>query len=173
MPLLANHTIRLRAPEPEDLDKLYKWENDASLWESGGTLSPYSRYELKQYIAEAGKDIYERKQLRLIIELKETHIAIGTIDLYDFDPHHHRAGVGILVDTAYQKQGFAKSALNLLADYAFSFLKIHQLYAHIPETNLPSLHLFKQCGFETTGLLKDWLLTTNGYRDVSIVTRIN
>ena len=173
MNLLENNIIRLRAPEPEDLDKLYLWENDPALWEMGSTLSPYSRYILKQYIADAGNDIYERKQLRLIIELKETDTAIGTVDLYDFDPHHRRAGVGILIDTAHQKKGYAKSALNLLIGYAFSFLKLHQLYAFIPITNTRSLRLFEQCDFETTGLFKDWLLTTNGYISARIAVRIN
>ena len=173
MKLLENDAIRLRAPEPEDLDKLYSWENDASLWEMGSTLSPYSRYVLKQYIADAGHDIYDHKQLRLIIELKESGITVGTIDLYDFDPHHRRAGVGILIDATYQRKGYAKSALKLLMHYAFSFIKIHQLYACIPITNTPSLHLFEQCGFETMGILKDWLFTTNGYTDVRIAGCIN
>ena len=139
----------------------------------GSTLSPYSRYELKQYIADAGSDIYERKQLRLIIVLKETNVAIGTVDLYDFDPHHRRAGVGFLIDPACQRKGFAKSALNLLITYAFSFLQIHQLYAHIPLSNTPSLRLLEQCGFQKMGLLKEWLLTTNGYIDVAVVSRLN
>ena len=173
MNLLTNNMIRLRAPEPEDLDKLYRWENDVSLWELGSTLSPYSRYVLKQYIAEAGSDIYDRKQLRLIIELKETNTAVGTVDLYDFDPHHRRAGVGILIDAAHQRKGYATNALSLLIDYSFSFLKIHQLYAYIPVTNTPSQRLFEQCGFETMGLLKDWLFTVNGYIDTRIVARIN
>jgi len=171
--LLSNHIIRLRAPEPEDLDMLYRWENDPAMWEIGSTLSPYSRFALKQHIADAGNDIYESKQLRLIIELKETNTAVGTVDLYDFDPHHRRAGVGILVDSAHQKKGLAKMALNLLIVYAFSFLKIHQLYAYIPVTNTPSLRLLEQCGFETMGLLKDWLLTANGYTDTKFVARIN
>jgi len=173
MKLLENDTIRLRALEPEDLDKLYGWENDASLWEMGSTLSPYSRYELKQYIADAGHDIYDRKQLRLIIEIKKTATTVGTIDLFDFDPHHRRAGVGILIDAAHQRKGYANIALKLLINYAFSFIKIHQLYANIPITNIPSLHLFEQCGFKTMGVLKDWLFTTNGYVDVRIVGCVN
>ena len=173
MKLLENNTIRLRAPEPEDLDKLYLWENDASLWEMGSTLSPYSRYVLKQYIAESKLDIYDRKQLRLIIELEESGTTVGTIDLYDFDPHHRRAGVGILVDAAHQRKGYAKTALKLLIHYAFTFIKIHQLYAYIPVTNTPSLLLFEQCGFETMGILKDWLFTANGYVDVRIAGCFN
>ena len=173
MKLLENDTIRLRQPEPEDLDMLYLWENDTSLWESGNARYPYSRYYLKQYIALAGNDLFKRKHLRLIIERKATGTAVGTIDLYDFDPHHRRAEVGILIDAAHQRQGLATNALKLLIDYAFSFLKLHLLYAYIPVTNTPSLHLFEQCGFETMGLLKDWLSSSNGYTDVIFLECIN
>lgn len=173
MKLLENDLLRLRAPEPEDLEMLYRWENDTSLWELGSTLSPFSRYVLKQYISESKNDIYEHKQLRLIIELKETRAAVGTIDLYDFDPHHRRAGIGILIDAAHQRKGYAKNALKLIFDYAFSFLNLHQLYATIPVTNTPSLCLFEQCGFETMGILKDWLFTTHGFTDVRIAVCIN
>ena len=41
MKWLENDTIRLRALEPEDLDLLYAWENDTSLWEFGSTLVHY------------------------------------------------------------------------------------------------------------------------------------
>ena len=51
MNLLESAIIRLRAPEPEDLELLYKWENDTSLWLAGNTRAPYSRFQLKQYIA--------------------------------------------------------------------------------------------------------------------------
>ena len=64
---LENDTLRLRALEPEDLDILYKWENDTNLWWVGCTTEPYSRYILKEYIAYSDKTIYEKKQLRLMI----------------------------------------------------------------------------------------------------------
>ena len=36
--LLSNDRVRLRALEPEDLELLYRWENDPELWEVGNTL---------------------------------------------------------------------------------------------------------------------------------------
>ena len=167
--ILDNENIKLRALEPEDLDILYKWENDTDLWRLSSTLVPYSRYDLKQYISLA-KDIYESKQLRLIIETKNE--AIGTIDLYDFDAFNSRAAVGIMIDKAYQKNGFATEALSLLCEYSFSFLKLHQLYAFIPVTNTPSIKLFERCGFKDKGLLTDWSQTANGYIDVKLVSLI-
>lgn len=168
---LENDRIKLRAPEPEDLDFFYKWENDTDLWALGNTLVPYSRYELKQYISSS-RDIYEAKQVRFIIEQKPERKIVGSVDLYDYEPHHARAAVGILIDPEYQRQGFACITLSLIGEYAFSFLKLHQLYAYIPVGNEPSKKLFARCGFKTKGVFPEWIRTTEGYEDVQLVSLI-
>ena len=169
--MLENEKIKLRALEPEDLDAFYQWENDATLWSWSCTLAPYSRYELRKYILLA-KDIYESKQLRFVIELKKESKAIGLIDLYDFEPYHKRAAVGIIIDKDYQRKGFACEALSILNDYSFSFLKLHQLYAFIPVKNERSKRLFLRAGFKENGLLHDWIQTINGYENVLIFSSI-
>ena len=156
MNLLQNNVVRLRAPEPEDLELLYSWENNPEWWELGNTLAPYSRYLLKEYIAESHRDIFDLKQLRLMIDLCSTGQTVG-----------------MLVDPLYQKNGLATEALNLLVGYAFSYLKLHQLFVHIPVGNEPSKSLFTRCGFTVTGILTDWITTKDGYSDVLIMQRIN
>ena len=168
MKLLENENVRLRALEPEDLEFLYKWENDTSLWEYGNTLTPFSRYVLHQYLENAALDIYEVRQIRMIIEDKATKQPAGTIDLYDFEPYHNRAGIGILVDESFQLRSYATQALDLMKDYAFKFLKMNQIYAFIPALNVPSLFLFRKCGFLESGLLKKWNKTTEGREDVFV-----
>ena len=42
--------IRLRAPEPEDLEVMFRFENATDVWEMSNTTGPYSRFQLKQYI---------------------------------------------------------------------------------------------------------------------------
>ena len=170
--LLENENIKLRAPEPEDLDIFYRWENDTTLWSLGCTILPYSRYDLKQYISSS-KDIYESRQLRLMIDIKPDLKTVGTIDLYDFEPHHRRAAVGILIDEKYQGRGLAGDALFVLCKYTFSFLKLHQLYAYIPVDNEPSRRLFERCGFKERGVLSDWQQTDEGYKDVLLVSSIS
>ncbi|HET9571971.1 MAG TPA: GNAT family N-acetyltransferase [Bacteroidales bacterium] len=166
--LLENKRIRLRALEPEDLDSLYRWENDDRLWAFGSTLTPFSRFVLRQYIENSGQDLYEAKQLRLMIIETATDEPVGTIDLYDFDPFHLRAGIGILIDAEHQKQGFAIEALNLMKGYAFHFLQLNQLYAFIPAMNIASQHLFRRCGFTESGLLRKWNKASQGLEDVYV-----
>lgn len=173
MALLKNEHINLRALEPEDLMVLYRWENDSSLWKIGNSLAPYSQYVLREYIADSRRDIYELKQLRLVIEDNTTKKALGLIDLFDFDPHHGRAGTGVLLDPSWRGNGIATEALRLLSEYAFIFLRLHQLYAHVPFENKPSRALYDRCGFVVTGKLTDWLIGENGYQDVLVMQLFN
>jgi len=150
--------LELRALEPEDLDILYKWENDTEIWNLSDRVAPLSLYILKKYLENAHKDIYETKQLRLIIQLNGTNRPIGAIDLFDFDPFHKRAGIGILIaEKGDRRKGYAKEALELLTSYVFDTLKLHQIFCTISNENSASLELFKQSGFEITGTRKEWI----------------
>ena len=171
--LLENEKISLRAMEPKDLDLLYKWENNPTWWSLGITLAPYSRFQLKEYLEDSRKDIYELKQLRLMINYRQTGATVGIVDLFDFDPFHRRAGIGILVDPAYQRRGIGHDAFTLLIEYAFKFLKLHQLYAHVAVGNEASKVLLERVGFSIIGVMKDWLQAENGYQDVYLLQQIN
>ncbi|MDD2243322.1 MAG: GNAT family N-acetyltransferase [Dysgonamonadaceae bacterium] len=171
--LLENDNIKLRALEPEDLDQLYDWENDTELWKIGSSIAPFSRYAIKQYISRFDEDIFQTHQQRFIVELKSTKQSIGTIDLYDFDPFHKRAGVGILVDHKFQCKGFGTQILHLLEEYAFKFLKINQLYAIIPIQNKASIKLFTKCNYQQTGVLKQWLSAEIDFEDAIFMQYIN
>ncbi len=167
--MLANDKIRLRALEPEDLGLLYQWENDTTLWHVGATVSPFSRFVLKEYIAESHRNIYELRQLRFMIVWLPTSETVGMIDLYDFDPHNRRAAVGVLIDPAHQRQGIASEALMLIKEYAFRFLHLHQLYVHVQKENVASIALFRSNGFVHAGVLSQWVATPDGYSDVWIM----
>ena len=173
MTILTDPHIKLRALEPEDLDFLFQTENNTTFWEVSSTQTPFSKFILKQYIANAHQDIFEAKQLRLVIENKETRTAIGMIDLFDFDPQHKRAGVGILILEKNQNKGFANNALKLLINYTFTTLNLHQLYANITSDNHKSIALFTKNKFEQVGIKKDWIFYNNTYKDELLFQLIN
>ena len=169
--MLENSLIRLRAVEPEDLERLYIWENNTQLWAVGNTRNPYSRFMLKQYILNSEKDIYETLQLRLMIANIATKETVGTVDLFDFDIHHSRIALGLYVDTQFQGNGYAKSALNLVEKYVFNFLQINQLYCHISEKNTASRNLFENEKYESNGLLKNWIKSPDGFENIIVFQR--
>jgi diamine N-acetyltransferase len=163
---LKGKRLELRAIEPEDLELLYRWENDTDIWNVSDTLSPISKFILKRYLENAHKDIFETKQLRMMIQLADTGQPVGTIDLFDFDPFHRRAAVGILIaEKGERRKGLASEALELLKRYCFDVLKLKQLYCTISKTNQGSIDLFTRAGFRITGTREAWNWNGNEFID--------
>ncbi len=174
----AEYELGLRALEPADIDLLYKWENDPEIWHVSNTYTPYSRYLLEKYIENSHLDIYQVRQMRLIIEVRtgrqKKFRPVGTIELFDFDPYHNRAGVGILIgDKTDRQKGYASLALRKFISYCFLKLQLHQLYCNIATDNADSLKLFRKNGFIITGTKKDWIKTPRKYTDEYMLQLIN
>jgi diamine N-acetyltransferase len=170
--------IILRAPEPADVDLLYLWENDPDIWHISNTITPFSKFILEKYLESAHLDIYQVKQLRLMIDIQDprnkTYRTVGTIDLFDFDPYHSRAGVGILIgDKSDRRKGFASAALEQFIQYSFNVLQLHQLYCNITCDNEDSLRLFQKCGFVISGHKFDWIRTPGRYVEEVMLQLIN
>jgi diamine N-acetyltransferase len=168
MQTLSGNRIKLRALEPEDLDFLFASENDEENWEISNTQVPFSKYILKLYIENSHLDIYEAKQLRLVIADLETNKPLGMIDLFDFEPFHHKAGLGIIINKEVRKKDIATEALQLLIPYAFKHLNLHQLYANITTDNQQSIRLFEKFNFTLAGIKKDWIYSSPNYKDEAI-----
>jgi diamine N-acetyltransferase len=174
MKTLKGDNIYIRALEPNDLEFIYAIENDQSIWEVSNTNTPYSRFLVKQYLENAHQDIYEAKQLRLAICQDQDFPAVGLIDLFDFDPKNNRAGVGIVIQGLENRnQNIGSEALDLLIQYAFYNLNLHQLYANIGCENKASIALFTKFGFQKIGVKKDWTLVNGVYKDEAIFQLIN
>ena len=187
MKLQGKH-ISLRAMEPADIDVLYKWENDTETWKVSNTQTPFSRFVLEQYIATAHQDIYSTKQLRLMIDLNplpkelrtdtlspigERSRTFGCIDLFDFDPNNLHAGIGILIaDKSDRRNGYAYEALEILIEYCFHSLNLHQLYCNITTDNESSVLLFQKHGFQISGIKKQWIRDGNTFKDELLLQKI-
>lgn len=169
---LQSSRLRLRAPELEDLDYLIHVENDTREWMVSACKVPYSRFQLKQYIETNAHDLYVDKQLRLMIEHKETGSLVGVIDLFDFSPANRRAEMGLIIDRKFRGQAFGREALAMLCDYAEHVLDLHQLYAYILEENSAACRLYESSGFDLVVTLADWVCWDREYKAVSLFQRI-
>jgi len=173
---MLGEKVKLRALEPEDVGRLYKWENDMSIWHLSNMITPLSKFTLEQYIMDSALDIYASKQLRMMIDLNEEQdgiITIGSIDLFDYEPAHHRAGIGIMILREFRGRGYAAEALDLLINYAFETLQMHQVYSNIAPDNTDSIKLFQSRGFIMVGIKKDWNRIRNSWQDECLYQLVN
>lgn len=165
--------VKLRALEPDDIELLYRWENDPEIWDVSNNLTPFSKHILLKYIKSAHLDIYTVKQLRLMIVCIKTNQAVGTIDFFDFDPFHKRAGIGVLIDKDSRGNGYAAEALKLMITYAFQTLRLHQLFCNISVKNQSSFKLFSKAGFSICGTKKEWNNAKGYWEDENMLQLIN
>lgn len=154
--------IHLRAMEPEDLDFMYEVENDMSIWDVGYTNVPYSRNYLLDYITRASGDIYTDRQVRLMVE-DEAGQTIGIVDLSDFSPAHLRAELGIVIHSAFRRQGYGRLVVAEICRYARNVLHMHQIYAIVPENNESCLRLMQGFGVQNDIVIKDWIFDGENY----------
>ena len=159
--------IRLRALEPEDLELIYRIENDPETWRWGETTVPYSRFAIRQYLEQNQNDLFMDRQLRLVAVDEQTGEAVGLADLTNFDPKHQRAEIGLLITPECRGKGLSQIILKQLERYAEN-IALHQLYAIIAVTNEPATHLFRKAGYTASAQLKDWLLLDRRWVDATL-----
>lgn len=164
--------VRLRALEPEDVDKLYLWENDKEVWPYGVTRAPLSRHQLWEYATNYDANPFSTGQLRLIIEIiaesANCHtfqtIACGTIDLYDIDPVNSRSMVGVMIAPKWRKKGIATKALELVDNYCRDTLGLALIASEVASDNHPSIKLFHETSkYQQVGERPAWFRRGNSF----------
>lgn len=166
---MENDKVKLRALEPEDANLIFHWENDPEVWHHGTNHVPYSLQQIREYIKSV-KDVFSDKQVRFMIDLKSGP-CIGMVDLFDFEPIHQRAALGVLIDKEYRQKGYAREALQLLIDYASNQLGLHQVHCSIRSGNKESIRLFENVGFEKVATLPQWLRNGKAWENELIYSR--
>lgn len=165
--MLEGSNVKIRLLEPDDLDFLEKIENNEVYWKLSDTIVPFSRKVLEEYILSE-QDIFLNKQLRFVVVETVNNKAVGFLDLFDFNPIHLRAGVGIIIDEKHQNNGYAGEALKLLDQYVSEHLKMKNLHAQVMEKNEFSHKLFIASGYKKSGVWSNWVNHRGDWIDVTL-----
>lgn len=170
--MLHSKRLHLRALEPADADFMYEVENDVEAWRYSDTIAPLSRKILRDYALTYEADPFTAGQLRLIITEEGSNNPVGIVDLYEVSQRHQRAFIGIYICEDYRKKGYAGETLALIEDYAHNNLHLHQLGAKVEAGHEIASRLFGANGYETQGVLKDWLSTPDGkFADMKLLAK--
>ena len=145
----------LRAPEPEDVNIIYLWENSTDECHSSLRTGPLSRHQIQQFIDNYDGELYSQNALRYMIDFDGQ--TVGTIDVFDYDPRSRHAFVGIYIASRARRKGLALNALKSIERIMKSRVGMFSLAALVADDNTASQALFEKAGYEKCGLLKGWL----------------
>lgn len=157
--------------EPDDVRLLYEWENDVETWSAGDSKRPVSRTDIEGLVLQADADIYQTRQMRLMVSAGEE--TVGCVDMYDFDPYNMRGAIGVMIAKEHRGKGYATEAVGLFTNYLMEILHLHQTYATASADNRASIRTFEKCGYRTAGVRRDWYRSGDGYADEITMQKID
>lgn len=157
--------VLLRAIEPSDNKLLLDLINDPNTEKMlGGSSFPVSEVEQAKWICD---QMGRQDVLRcIIVDRAAIEKCIGTIILSDIDRKNGNAQVHLKLLQAGRGKGYGTDALKAVVNYAFHQLRLHCVYAHVLDYNVPSQKLFQKCGFQREGVLKSRIFKDGAYIDL-------
>ncbi|HLQ74326.1 MAG TPA: GNAT family N-acetyltransferase [Bacillota bacterium] len=160
--------LLMRALEKEDLPFIHELFNDSAItnyW----FMEPYLSFGKLEKDYEANHAKSDIRQFVLENKQKER---IGYIGLYNIDFNHRHAEFGIIIHPNFQGEGYAKEATKCAIDYSFLRLNLHKLYLYVAEKNEKAMHIYKQVGFKTEGILKEHYFINGSYENCLMMSLI-
>lgn len=156
--MLETELYRLRAPEPEDVDLIYRWENDPSDWNSSyNNYAPLSKLQIAEHIKNCFNDPFGERQLRLMMVRKDTGDVVAGVEITDLNPKNRTAYIGFYVDPDWRDKGIGTHIVSLVKEYCAEILGIISLCAHTSADNIKAISILKSNGFSQVGCLSSWI----------------
>lgn len=152
IPLTVLTTKRciVREIQVEDVDSLYEIYNKPGMTDY---LEPLfnDRQEEIEYTRSYIQNIYGFYGYGMwIVTLRESGIIIGRAGLeWKEEPEEDSYGMelGYLIDSDYQRQGYAKEVCSAICQYAFGHLQAEKVYSMVMTQNRASCKLCEKLGF--------------------------
>ena len=150
--------IKLAPFRKKHLEISRQWMNDREICRLFNRIyRPLSAAAQKKWYGNLIKD---KSQLTLAIEVNGVYV--GNIGLKNISYIDSKGEYYILIGNKdYWGKGIGTKATIKFLNYIKKNLKLHKIYLHVDETNIPALKLYKKVGFVKEGILKDELIREN------------
>lgn len=137
-------------PLRRDLIPVYqRWMNDPVTLRAYDTLRPLT---LEQVADWYDRQMQASDMVRFTVYERVTGQPIGKTALYDLDFRNRCAEFGILIGEASARgKGYGTEATQLMLDYAFTALGLHNVRLEALAFNEPALRAYRKAGFKEFG----------------------
>lgn len=168
--MLQNNNVRLRAIGREDLPALAHYNNDLAVELAGGGDPPWPQ-ALERLTAE-----YEAKwqqggrdggQGGVEFAIEGNGQFIGICALFNVDSTARTCELGITIgDKMAWSQGYGRSAIQLLLQYAFVYHNFHKVTLQVNGRNERAIRAYIACGFVEEGRQRQQVWSNGSYDDL-------
>jgi RimJ/RimL family protein N-acetyltransferase len=163
--MVQGKLVRLRAVEPEDAERAYRWINDREVTQFLMARYPYSLVAERDWAANAAKP-NEFGEARFAIETLDG-VHIGLCGLHRGRPEDRLADLGIMIgEKDYRSQGYGTDAMLTLLRVAFYQMNLNKVTLGVFEINPRALAVYKKCRFVEEGRGREEYYQDGRYIDV-------
>lgn len=159
---LIGENIYLSPRNVEDVEIFTEWLNDFE------TTDYLNRSHLVTTLTEE-KEYLEKNansEATFVIVTLDTNAIIGTVSIESIN-HVNRTGtLGIFIgDKNSRNKGFGTEAINLILDFGFNYLNLHNIKLDLLSFNKRALACYQKCGFKEYGRRKECIYVNGKYYD--------
>jgi RimJ/RimL family protein N-acetyltransferase len=163
--MIDGKLVRLRALEPEDAERAYRWINDREVTQFLMARYPYSLVAEKDWAAQAAKTS-DFSEVRFAIETKDG-IHIGVCGLHQGRPEDRVADLGIMIgEKEYWSQGYGTDTMLTVLRFAFYQMNLNKVTLGVFEINPRARAVYEKCGFVEEGRGREEYYQDGRYVDV-------
>ena len=140
----------------EDAEQYTEWLNDLEVSKNLVVSSQSIGLDKEKMILE---DMIKRgNQIFAIIDIK-TDKLIGNCSLFTIEHEHRKAEFGIFIgDKSYWGKGFGTEATELILDYGFNILNLHNILLKVYNFNKKAIHCYEKAGFHYIGKRRESII---------------
>ena len=168
--MLQNDKVRLRAISRDDLPALARFNNDLEIELAGGGDPPWpqalerltAEYESKW--SQGGRDGNE-SSVEFAIEGNGQFIGICALFNVNQTARTCELGISIGDKTAWG-QGYGRSTITLLLEYAFTYHNMHKVWLEVHGSNERAIRAYLACGFVEEGRQREQVWSNGRYDDL-------
>lgn len=169
--------LLLRSPRPGDGETVHACVLDAQEylrpWMPWAVEIP-SEEGYEAFVRRRHIEFQERKELQLLIFLKETGEMIGSTGMHNLDWNVPRFEIGYWIHPDHAGQGYVTEAVEAITDFAFDQLKAERLEIRCDEENVRSAAVARRAGYvhEATLQREARHHLTNEFRNTMIFAKL-
>jgi RimJ/RimL family protein N-acetyltransferase len=152
MALLGEKT-RLRAVEPADAERAYRWVNDREVTEHLALRYPTSMATEEAWVERWSRGNTYANVALAIETLEGEHI--GNCGLHEVSREERTAELGVLIGEKERwGQGYGFDALRTLLCFGFREMNLRRIWLRVDEDHARGVALYERLGFEHEGRMR-------------------
>jgi RimJ/RimL family protein N-acetyltransferase len=171
--ILENERVLLRPIGENDFDKLLPFSlHEPEIWKYG-LVTAAGEENLRNYLANAAKNLNDQKEYPLIVFDKKTNSYAGSTRFYDIQQPWLTTQLGYTwYGKNFQRTGLNRHCKLLLLSFAFEKWGMERVEFRADANNARSVAAMKAIGCVEEGIFRNHMPTTQGGRRDSIILSI-